>query len=143
MELIDYVLRETTTITGYDEILAKRKNKPQETLSAADKLLLAGEQEFERENPIRTANHLCFHNLRALIVRARIRNGKFFYDMPDFIKIENKLYGFEADIGISMEGHLYLFESVARTKRYAFLIKFLRVVFSKNIKISKDIKIFL
>jgi hypothetical protein len=132
MELIDYVLKETTTMTAYDEILEKRKNKPQETLSAADKRLLAVEQDFERENPTRTANHLCFHNLRALNVRARIRKGKIFYDMPDYITIDNKKYGFEADIGISIEGHLYVFESALRTRRYAFLITFLRVVFSKN-----------
>jgi hypothetical protein len=52
------VLRETNTLSAYDDILAKRKNKAQETLSTADKLLLAVEQEFEQENPIRTASTL-------------------------------------------------------------------------------------
>ena len=52
------VLRETNTLSAYDDILAKRKNKAQETLSTADKLLLAVEQEFEQENHFKTASTL-------------------------------------------------------------------------------------
>jgi len=63
--------------------LAKRNNKPQEFYSKADRLLLAVEQEFERQNPFKAARHFCFFDLRALNVRARIRNDKIYYDMPD------------------------------------------------------------
>ncbi len=116
MSILDRVFAQKT-LYDYEAQLLARKNKKPEILSTRDKQLVDEIQDFELSNPLREAYHFRYYNLKALNVRARVREGIVYYDYPDYISLNHKQYGFKYDYGVSIYGAIWNFEPIKYANR--------------------------
>jgi hypothetical protein len=77
------------------QLIYKRKNKADEILSKEDTEKLNKISDAFESEPVK------YLNMRKMTIRARLRKGQFYFDIPEVIMRENKEIGFYHDYGVN------------------------------------------